>query len=70
MNTKELIERLKQCDPRGECTVRIETIGLVGGIGNSYAKLPSVEMIWRGIDWSSGEVILRPSLKLKLNKKK
>lgn len=65
MKSKELIELIQRHDPRGEAEVRIYTMGLVGGIGAAYGRCPTVEQVWRGIDWDSGNLVLRPSIHLK-----
>lgn len=66
MNTRKLVDLINLSDRRLETTPRIETVGAVGGIGNPYARCPTIETVWRGIDWSSGALILRPSVKLRL----
>ena len=65
MTTKELVELINRYDPRLETTIKIEAVGLRGGIGNSCAKLPSIELAYRGFDWESGMFVLRPTIKLK-----
>jgi len=64
MKSKELIDLIKRHDPRLECNVRIETVGVKCGIGNSYACYPTIEQIWAGFDWERGELVLRPTEKL------
>lgn len=65
MKTSELITLIKRYDPRLECNVRIEIVGVRHGIGNSYACYPTIEHVWAGFDWERGELVLRPSERLK-----
>jgi hypothetical protein len=64
MTSAELIRLIKLNDPKGETEVKISVIGLVGGIGNPYARCPSIESVTRGFDWSTGMLILTPTVKL------
>ena len=64
MTTKELVALIQLHDPLGEATVRIEVPELQIGIADPYLRMPTIETAWRGIDWSSSEFILRPTIKL------
>ena len=69
MNTKELIEALKEADPSGQRTVCIQAVGFPGGVGNSWANLPRIEHVFAGFDWHSCMVMLVPTKPVRHNEK-
>lgn len=69
MTTAELVKALQEADPSGKRSVCIQAVGFPGGVGNSWASLPSVKDVYAGFDWHSSMVMLTTTKPIRFNEK-